>query len=88
MSTRKSIISPRKIPVEGSNDGILPVRIIDMPRPLTDAGTAGVCKYNPAGVLEILDESITLDSESDLLGTGRDRKLRFRLYALTGSCSA
>src|ERR1700688_2672536 len=63
MGGRKSVIPPREIPVEGSNNRILPVWIINMAGPLADAGSAGIGQYYPTDFFEGIQKAIFLNGE-------------------------
>ena len=55
-----------------------------MPIPLTNARTASVGKNETANLLESSHLTVTGDSSTDLLGTGRDRELALRLETVRG----
>ena len=57
----KSIITLCKVPVEGSNDRVLAVGIVDMPCPLADTGTAGIGQHHAAHLVESIQQAISLN---------------------------
>ncbi len=70
-----TVVTFGKVAVEGSNDGVLAVGIVDMTRPLTDTGAAGVGQYDTANRLECLEEAILFNGIADLFGSGCDGEL-------------
>ena len=52
MGAGESIVAFGKVPVEGSDDRVLAVRIIDMTGPLTDTGSAGIGEYYTADLIK------------------------------------
>ena len=68
MRAGQSVIAFGKIAVEGSDDGIFSVRVIDMTCPLTYTGTAGICQHNTTDRVKGFQESVFFDGMPHLLG--------------------
>src|ERR1700754_82250 len=47
----KSVVAFGKVPVEGSDDRVLTVRVIDVTGPLTDTGSAGVGEHDATDLI-------------------------------------
>ena len=82
MGARITVIALGKVAVEGRDDGVLAVRVIDVTRPLSDAGTAGIGEDHAANFFELGDEAIALDGVANLLTTGCDGEFGVRLQSL------
>src|SRR5690606_17855595 len=82
MRVRVPIVAFREVPVEAGDDRILAVRIISMPRPLTDTGAAGVRQHHPADLIEGLQDAIAFGGETHLLTSRGYGEFALRLQFL------
>src|SRR4051812_17751928 len=64
MGSGKSIVALCKIPVEGSNDGILACGVVDMPCPLPNAGAAGVGEHHTTNLVKGAEVTILFDGKT------------------------
>ena len=62
-----SIRTLRKIPIEGSDDGVTLLLFSTMSCPLSDTWTASIGKYYPAHLVESVQKSISSDRKANLL---------------------
>src|SRR6186997_1586058 len=81
----KTIISFCKVPVEGSNDSVLSVRIINMSCPLANARATGISKYYTTGIFKFFDKAISFYCKSYQLTSGGDSKFRYCFYSFAYS---
>src|SRR5580698_6613677 len=78
MGAGQTVVAFCKVAIEGRDDRILAVGVVDMTGPLTDTGTACIGEDDAADLVEGLQKSILFDGKADLLGTGGNGE--FRLY--------
>src|SRR5690606_16181550 len=74
MGGSQAVIPFGEVPVEGSDDGVFPVWIINMPCPFPDTRPAGICQYQPANFHEDVQKTVFFNSVTHLLTTGGNRK--------------
>ena len=67
-----------KIPVERSNNCIFPVRIINMPCPLPNAGSTGICQHDSAHTFKVVYKTIPFYCKTNQFRAGCYSKLTVR----------
>lgn len=75
MSGRVGVVSTGEVSVVRSDDGVGFTLLDVLSVPLTDTRTTGVGENDTADGLEGVNETVSSDSSSDLLGTGGDGEL-------------
>src|SRR5258708_5137442 len=85
MGACQSVVAFGKVPVEGGDDGVLTVGIVDMTGPLPDTGSAGIGQHDAADLVESLQKAVFFNGIAYQLRSGGNGEFRFCLQVLVDS---